>query len=116
MVHAIEVQLELAQSIAQRLPANCHLDQLVNPSMSDYLSAHELADLVGCKHNQRSIMIRWLERNNWTFVVDKNGIPKVMRTYRDRKLGIIDSTSADDRYDATPNLDVFKSDVAKRKR
>jgi len=43
-------------------------------SMSDYLTAHELADLVGCKPNQRAAMTRWLDLNHWRFVVDKTGL------------------------------------------
>ncbi|GLU32554.1 DUF4224 domain-containing protein [Trinickia caryophylli] len=75
--------------------------------MSDYLSSHELADLIGCKPNQRLIMIRWLEARRWKFVVDRNGLPKVLRAYRDWKLGISEERP-DARYDAGPNLDAFK--------
>ena len=74
--------------------------------MSDYLSASELADLVGCKANQRATMTHWLEENHWRFVVDKNGLPKVARAYRDRKLGISTDTKAT-KYDDTPNLEAF---------
>ncbi|KVM92288.1 DUF4224 domain-containing protein [Burkholderia stagnalis] len=56
--------------------------------MSDYLTAHELADLVSCKPNQRAAMARWLEQNHWRFVIDKSGLPKVARAYRDQKLGL----------------------------
>ncbi|WP_175958422.1 DUF4224 domain-containing protein [Burkholderia sp. BCC0405] len=74
--------------------------------MSDYLTAHELADLVGCKPNQRASMTRWLEQNHWRFVVDKSGLPKVARAYRDRKLGLTTETKTS-RYDAGPNLQAF---------
>jgi len=74
--------------------------------MNEYLSSIELAELIGCKHNQRSIMIRWLEANNWPFVVDRNGLPKVARAYRDQKLGIWDQKSPS-RFDAGPNLEAF---------
>lgn len=74
--------------------------------MSDYLSSVELANLVGCKPNQRAAMTHWLEQNHWRFVVDKNGVPKVARAYHDRKLGISsDPQSA--KYDATPNREAF---------
>ncbi|WP_430228066.1 DUF4224 domain-containing protein [Paraburkholderia tropica] len=55
--------------------------------MSDYLTASELADLIGCKPNQRTRMINWLADNRWKYVVDRNGIPKVARAFRDLKLG-----------------------------
>ncbi|WP_141710693.1 DUF4224 domain-containing protein [Paraburkholderia nodosa] len=58
--------------------------------MSDYLTSSELADLVGCQPNQRACMIRWLEKNGWAFVVDCIGAPKVLRLYRDRRLGVSD--------------------------
>jgi hypothetical protein len=74
--------------------------------MSDYLTAHELADLVGCKANQRAAMTHWLENNHWRFVVDKNGLPKVARAYRDQKLGLSKDTKTN-KYDAGPNLQAF---------
>ena len=74
--------------------------------MSDYLTAQELADLVGCKPNQRMAMTHWLEENHWKFVIDKNGLPKVARAYRDRKLGLTTDNSSQ-KYDAAPNLQAF---------
>lgn len=74
--------------------------------MSDYLSADELADLVGCKSNQRAAMIHWLSDNSWRYVVDKNGLPKVARAYRDRKLGVTNDKKLE-KYDASPNLEAF---------
>jgi hypothetical protein len=49
-----------------------------NPGMSDYLTAHELGDLVGCKPNRRAAMKAWLEKSAWPFVKDRNGMPKVL--------------------------------------
>ncbi|MBN3848189.1 DUF4224 domain-containing protein [Paraburkholderia sp. Ac-20342] len=74
--------------------------------MSDYLTAHELADLVGCKSNQRAAMAHWLKDNHWRFVVDKNGLPKVAREYRDQKLGV-STEKQSTKYDAGPNLQAF---------
>ncbi|KAK43636.1 hypothetical protein BG58_31460 [Caballeronia jiangsuensis] len=76
--------------------------------MNEYLSAFELADLIGCKPNQRSAMAKWLTKNHWHFVVDRNGLPKVARAYHDRKLGLSPTVRLDTRYDAGPNLDAFK--------
>jgi hypothetical protein len=55
---------------------------------SDYLTASELAELVGCKTNQRACMVRWLEKGGWAFAIDRNGFPKVLRLYHDRRLGV----------------------------
>lgn len=74
--------------------------------MSDRLSASELAEMVGCRPNQRSIMVRWLEDRRWKFDTDRNGLPIVMRAYRDRKLGISeDKTGA--KYADSPNRQAF---------
>ena len=77
------------------------------PEASAYLSASELADLIGCKANQRRTIVRWLENNGWPFVIDRNGIPKVARAYHDKKLGI-EMEPASTRLDSGPNLDAFK--------
>jgi hypothetical protein len=74
--------------------------------MSDYLTAQELADLVGSKPNQRAAMANWLRENHWQFVIDRSGLPKVARAYHDRKLGITTDNKTS-RYDATPNLQAF---------
>jgi hypothetical protein len=74
--------------------------------MNDYLSAQELAEMIGCKSNQRAAMIHWLEDNHWKFIVDKNGLPKVARAYHDRKLGV-SSEPKQSKYDDAPNLQAF---------
>lgn len=76
--------------------------------MSDYLTAHELADLVDCKPNQRAAMARWLDKNRWRYVVDSNGLPKVARAYHDQKLGLTSVEPKSTRYDAGPNLQAFR--------
>ncbi|MFM0614539.1 DUF4224 domain-containing protein [Paraburkholderia nemoris] len=77
--------------------------------MSDYLAAHELADLIGCKPNQRAVMIRWLKENQWRFVVDRNGVPKVARAFYEKQLGIVADTKVT-KYDDGPNRDAFKKE------
>ncbi|VVE84927.1 DUF4224 domain-containing protein [Pandoraea sputorum] len=77
--------------------------------MNDYLSMHELADLIGCKPNQRSAMMKWLDANRWRYVVDAHGQPKVARAYRDKKMGISDNNTASSKHDQTPNLLAFAS-------
>lgn len=72
-----------------------------------YLSAHELADLVECKVNQRSCMIAWLEANQWRFVIDKNGFPKVAWAFHDKKLGISETPQKMGKYAEAPNMQAF---------
>jgi hypothetical protein len=74
--------------------------------MNDRLSASELADLVGCKPNQRCKMATWLRKHHWKHDIDGNGLPIVARAYRDRKLGIEDE-KAKAKYAETPNLHAF---------
>ncbi|MDN7754077.1 DUF4224 domain-containing protein [Burkholderia gladioli] len=85
--------------------------------MSAYLSASELADLVGCKPNQRATMARWLDRNGWSYVVDIMGLPKVARAYRDQKLGLApDESPAKSRFATEPDFDALDEHVKQRRR
>lgn len=72
--------------------------------MSDYLTADELADLVGCKPNQRTVMARWLDDAGWRWIPDRNGLPKVARAYHDTKMGLANGTK---KHDPTPNFNAF---------
>lgn len=78
--------------------------------MSDYLTAAELADLIGCKPNQRTAMTKWLDANAWAYVIDRNGFPKVARRHRDIKLGVVDVTFSqpEHKYAVGPDRDAFK--------
>jgi hypothetical protein len=74
--------------------------------MSKYLSAVELADLVGCKMNQRKIMQDWLNKNHWRYETDKTGLPKVAKAFHDKKLGIAEEKTKH-QYDDSPNFNAF---------
>jgi hypothetical protein len=74
--------------------------------MSDRLSASELAELVGCKPNQRCRMAAWLRKNHWKYEIDANGLPVVAKAYRDRKLGIAEEKNHG-KYSDGPNLQAF---------
>jgi hypothetical protein len=78
-----------------------------------YLSASELAELVGCRRNQKSRMIAWLTQQNWAYVIDVTGQPKVARAYHDKKMGIIDPTTQE-RYAEGPDLEAFTSRTNRR--
>ncbi|MFZ6727396.1 DUF4224 domain-containing protein [Undibacterium sp. MH2W] len=74
--------------------------------MSPYLTASELAELVGCKSNQKRTMQAWLETRRWRFELDKSGLPKVARAYHDRKMGINDDHQKQ-KFAEVPNLGAF---------
>ncbi|GAA5231799.1 DUF4224 domain-containing protein [Verticiella sediminum] len=85
-----------------------------------YLTASELASLVGCKPNQRSMMSRWLDRNRWRWVPGRDGLPRVAREYHDKKLGITDGRHEDQprthrRLASEPNQDAFAGMGAHRR-
>lgn len=74
--------------------------------MTDRLSASELAEMINCKTNQRSVMVGWLESRRWKYDTDRTGLPIVMRAYRDRKLGTSDEKQQV-KYADAPNLKAF---------
>lgn len=53
---------------------------------SNFLSRDELAELIGCQPTSRACMRRWLEKQGWPFVPDRNGLPKVRRDYYDARM------------------------------
>jgi hypothetical protein len=78
-----------------------------------YLRTSELAELVGCRPNQKSRMIAWLTKHGWRYVIDTTGTPKVARLYHDRKMGICDNKQQDDHADG-PNLNAFSEGKNRR--
>jgi hypothetical protein len=75
--------------------------------MSSRLSASELAEIVDCEPNQRSVMVRWLKDHNWKYDIDRHGLPIVMRAYRDKKLGLTDEKTPA-KYTDEPNRQAFQ--------
>lgn len=74
--------------------------------MSHRLSADELAEIVGCKPNQRCRMAAWLRRHHWKHEIDSTGLPIVARAYYERKLGITEEKQSA-KYADSPNLQAF---------
>jgi hypothetical protein len=85
----------------------------ISGTVMTYLSASELAELVGCRPNQKSRMIAWLTQHRWAHVIDVAGHPKVARAYHDKKMGIVDSTMQE-RYAEGPDLEAFTSRTNRR--
>ncbi|SMP71729.1 DUF4224 domain-containing protein [Noviherbaspirillum suwonense] len=54
--------------------------------MNPYLTAGELAGLIGCRPNSFSCMRRWLTKNEWPFSVTITGFPSVSRAYHDSRM------------------------------
>ncbi|MBU9133656.1 DUF4224 domain-containing protein [Burkholderia multivorans] len=78
--------------------------------MSAYLTAQELADLVGCELNQRATMARWLDRNGWRYAIDINGLPKAARAFHEQKLGTAPEEPAiDSRFSTEPDFDALQA-------
>ncbi|HTH45549.1 MAG TPA: DUF4224 domain-containing protein [Oxalicibacterium sp.] len=76
--------------------------------MNVRLSAADLAEIIGCKPNQRCRMAAWLRKNNWKHEIDDNGLPVVAKAYADRKLGITEDKSQA-KYADSPNLQAFSA-------
>lgn len=55
---------------------------------STYLNAYELSNLIDCKPNQFACMARWLDIHGWHYVRSRKGLPKVLRSYHDQRMGI----------------------------
>lgn len=54
--------------------------------MSRYLTADELAELIGCAPTSFACMRRYLTRNNWPFEPNIRGFPQVSREYHDARM------------------------------
>lgn len=54
--------------------------------MNNYLSAEELASLIGCAPTSFACMRRYLERNTWPFEQNLRGFPRVSRAYHDARM------------------------------
>ncbi|MBG7619365.1 DUF4224 domain-containing protein [Herbaspirillum sp. AP02] len=54
--------------------------------ISEYLSAAELASLIGCRPNSLACMKRWLTKNGWPYVENIRGFPQVWRRYHDARM------------------------------
>lgn len=77
--------------------------------MSKYLTAAELAELIGCSPHSFACMRRYLARNNWPFEPNLRGFPQVARDYHDSRMaGSMPAGSATDQGDE-PDFTMFKA-------
>ena len=56
----------------------------------DYLTHEELQELTGCK--QRARQLTWLRSREWAHETTARGEIRVLRAYRDQRLGIATRT------------------------
>lgn len=75
--------------------------------MSLYLSATELADLVGCAPNSYACMRRYLTRNNWPFEPNLRGFPNVSRAYHDARMAGTRNPAAPQDQTTEPDFSMF---------
>lgn len=68
-----------------------------------FLNTSELTDLTGLK--LPAYQRRWLIKNGYSFDVDNNGRPRVLRKYVERRLGYVEHESA---TTVQPNYDAIK--------
>lgn len=54
--------------------------------MNNYLSAQDLAALIGCAPTSFACMRRYLQRNAWPFEPNLRGFPRVSRAYHDARM------------------------------
>lgn len=76
--------------------------------MSSYLSADQLADLIGCAPNSRGCMKRWLDRNNWPYVLNLAGFPKVSTKYHDARMSGAVPTNTDCELELEPDFEKLR--------
>lgn len=77
--------------------------------MSRYLTADDLAELIGCAPTSFACMKRYLTRNNWPFEPNLRGFPQVSREYHDARLAGISPTSAPQDEGEEPDFSMFEA-------
>lgn len=74
-----------------------------------YLSAQELAELIGCAENSFACMRRYLARNGWPFAPTLRGFPQVSRAYYDARMSGAISTPAQQQHEEEePDFSMFQ--------
>ena len=74
---------------------------------TNYLTADELADLIGCEPNSFACMRRYLERLGGPFEPYLRGFPRVSRAYHDARLSGTAATGPAPDVAAEPDFSMF---------
>lgn len=77
--------------------------------MSNYLTAAELAELIGCAPTSFACMRRYLTRNNWPFEPNRRGFPQVSREYHDARMAGTTPAGAAIEQGDEPDFSMFKA-------
>lgn len=76
--------------------------------MSAYLTAQELAEMIGCEPNSFACMRRYLKKHGWPYEPNLRGFPQVSRAYHDARMaGRISQDAKNDDF-AEPDFSMFK--------
>lgn len=76
---------------------------------TNYLTADELAELIGCAPTSFACMRRYLERNNWPFEPNLRKFPRVSRAYHDARMSGSVAPGAPASDSAEPDFSMFSA-------
>ena len=74
---------------------------------TNYLTADELAELIGCASTSFACMRRYLERHSWPFEPNLRGFPRVSRAYHDARMSGATAQGAPPDAAAEPDFSMF---------
>lgn len=77
--------------------------------MSRYLTAPQLAELIGCSPHSFACMRRYLARNNWPFEPNLRGFPQVSREYHDARMLGSTPVGTEANQDGEPDFTMFEA-------
>jgi len=77
--------------------------------MSRYLTADELAELIGCAPTSFACMRRHLARNGWPFEPNLRGFPQVSREYHDARMAGSVPAVATIEHGEEPDFSMFEA-------
>lgn len=77
--------------------------------MENYMSAAELAALIGCQPNSYACMRRWLDRGNWPYEKNLVGFPRVARAYHDARMSGVKPALAKSAQRVEPNFAALRA-------
>lgn len=74
---------------------------------TQYLTAIELAELIGCAPTSFACMRRYLERHSWPFEPNLRGFPRVSRAYHDARMSGAPTTGPAPDVAVEPDFSMF---------
>lgn len=77
-------------------------------TMNTYLTAAELAELIGCAPTSFACMRRYLERHSWPFEPNLRGFPQVSRAYHAARMHGLAAPATTQGPEAEPDFSMFE--------